>query len=311
MKEIAGDKVEAPEAKAKGDKREAPVAKAKVVTICKADDNDAWKAKIPAADGLEHFRVGETQGKELLKEFEIRGFPFAVLVGTSGLIAWSGHPADRDLKEDMAELRKGNMLFETEDIHDDPDQPRRDPDEAELQKDLDIAPRRPKPMKDVLKDTKDKMEFYLEKIKSQDFEIVIVEDDKKEEKAVPKEVKKIHPLGHLQKLVKEQKFKRAFLVLRSEVIVQLDELDPDVPKDPKYEPRIILHAVFQGSDVSNEMMRKEIKFITTAIKKKWREKKNHELKSDDLKTEGEQDQHIEDCKIGWSFRNLYIKDETQ
>jgi len=98
-----------------------------------------WKEKIenfPIKDTSFRLPDGE-DGAELLKDFECAGLPFTVLVEDSGLIAWKGHPEDRNLKEDLKELAMGHILFETEDWHDDPDQPRKDPDEFEMQKELD------------------------------------------------------------------------------------------------------------------------------------------------------------------------------
>lgn len=56
------------------------------------------------------------------------------------------------------------MLFETQDWHDDPDQPRKDPDEEEMQKDLDLHKRKAKEIKDVLQEVYNKMEFFRKKI---------------------------------------------------------------------------------------------------------------------------------------------------
>lgn len=75
-----------------------------------------------------------------------------------------GHPEDRELGEDLLELRKEHMLFETQDWHDDPDQPRKDPDEEEMQKDLDLHKRKAKEIKDVLQEVYNKMEFFRKKI---------------------------------------------------------------------------------------------------------------------------------------------------
>ena len=91
----------------------------------------------------------EGKGKDMIMDFEIPGLPFAVLAEKSGLVAWRGHPDDRELNDDLNELMRGHMLFETEDFHDDPDQARKDPDEVEMQKDLDLQNRKPKPLKDA------------------------------------------------------------------------------------------------------------------------------------------------------------------
>lgn len=87
-----------------------------------------------------------TYKEETLKDFEVKGFPFVVLVENSGLVAWTGHPLDRDLNDDVNELMIDHVLFETEDFHDDPDAPKRDPEEVELEKDLvkDLGQKKPK-----------------------------------------------------------------------------------------------------------------------------------------------------------------------
>lgn len=89
------------------------------------------------------------KGKDMIMDFEIPGLPFAVLAEKSGLVAWRGHPDDRELNDDLNELMRGHMLFETEDFHDDPDQARKDPDEVEMQKDLDLQNRKPKPLNEA------------------------------------------------------------------------------------------------------------------------------------------------------------------
>ena len=78
------------------------------------------------------------------------------------------------------------------------------------------------------------------------------------------------------------------MVLRSEVIVQLNELESSIEnwKDPKYELRITLHSVFQGSEKDNEAIRKDIHIITNAIKKLWREQKNREFSERESKKDG-------------------------
>lgn len=102
--------------------------------------------------------------EETMKDFEAAGLPFAVLVDINGLVAWSGHPDDRKLEDDIEELRKEKMLFLTEDFHDDPDQSRKDPDEAEIQKEADVADKKPKPLQEVFKDLTAKLKLFREEL---------------------------------------------------------------------------------------------------------------------------------------------------
>lgn len=57
------------------------------------------------------YRMDVENFKKEEKDFEMPGLPYAVLVGTSGLIAWKGHPKRRVFEEDLIELRKEHMLF--------------------------------------------------------------------------------------------------------------------------------------------------------------------------------------------------------
>jgi len=45
---------------------------------------------------------------------------------SQGLIAWSGHPDQRDLVLDLSELREGRTLIDIEDWIDDPEEPKLD-----------------------------------------------------------------------------------------------------------------------------------------------------------------------------------------
>lgn len=105
------------------------------------------------------------------KDFEMPGLPFAVLVDASGLIAWKGHPKRRVFEEDLIELRKEHMLFETEDYHDDPDKPFKDPDESEMQKDLEVQKRKPKEVLAVLEEVNEKVKFFCDKLKGNSFTV--------------------------------------------------------------------------------------------------------------------------------------------
>ena len=97
------------------------------------------------------------------KDFEMPGLPFAVLVENSGLVAWRGHPDDRELTEDIKELMLNHMLFETEDWYDDPDKPKHDPDEVEMQKDLDTQNKKPKKLVRIMREIEEKIKYLNDK----------------------------------------------------------------------------------------------------------------------------------------------------
>ena len=103
------------------------------------------------------------------KDFEMPGLPYAVLVEKSGLVAWRGHPDDRDLKLDVSELLKDHMLFETEDIYDDQDKPKPDPDEIELSKNIDSHKNKPKKLVRVMDEIEQKIRFFAAKLVDHEF----------------------------------------------------------------------------------------------------------------------------------------------
>lgn len=100
----------------------------------------------------------------MMKDFEVKGFPFVVIAESSGLVAWTGHPMDRDLNDDVNELMIDHVLFETEDFHDDPDDSKRDPEEVELEKDLekDLGQQKPKPFDEQVEIMKKKLKHFKE-----------------------------------------------------------------------------------------------------------------------------------------------------
>jgi hypothetical protein len=117
----------------------------------------------PALQSLA-FRIRhEDDFEEMKKDFEMPGLPFAVLVENSGLVAWRGHPDDRDLKDDINELMLNHMLFETEDWYDDPDKPKPDPDEVEMQKDLDTQNKKPKKLVRIMQEIEKKIKYFYDK----------------------------------------------------------------------------------------------------------------------------------------------------
>ena len=100
------------------------------------------------------------------------GLPFGVLVEKSGLIAWRGHPDDRDLEADINTLMNDDMLFETEDWYDDPDKPKPDNYEVDMSKDLKTAKKKPKPLERIMKEIEDKIYFFNAKLTDINFEVM-------------------------------------------------------------------------------------------------------------------------------------------
>lgn len=145
--------------------------KAQIFVFCKfskeANKDEDWKTATKDVES-EHFKVYRMDVEEDFekeeKDFEMPGLPYAVLVGINGLIAWKGHAKRRVFEEDLIELRKEHMLFQTEDYHDDPDKPFKDPDESEMQKDFEVQKRKPKGVEAVLKEVEKKMKFFCEKL---------------------------------------------------------------------------------------------------------------------------------------------------
>ena len=44
------------------------------------------------------------------QDFKVNGIPFCILVDTHGKIVWKGHPATRNLEEDINNLLAGKVL---------------------------------------------------------------------------------------------------------------------------------------------------------------------------------------------------------
>lgn len=76
---------------------------------------------------IEKYYVEGDASEEMMREFQVKELPFCVLMDDHGLISWSGHPDNRDLTLDLAELREGRHLIDIEDWLDDPEEPRLDP----------------------------------------------------------------------------------------------------------------------------------------------------------------------------------------
>jgi hypothetical protein len=118
------------------------------------------------------------------KDFEMPGLPFAVLVENSGLVAWRGHPDDRDLEEDISTLIKDHYLFETEDWYDDPDKPKPDHDEVEMSKDLDTVKKKPKPLERIMQEIEKKIGFFNEKLTDPKLNVKAEEAEREDKKTV-------------------------------------------------------------------------------------------------------------------------------
>ena len=76
-----------------------------------------------------------------------------------GLISWSGHPDNRDLTLDLAELREGRHLIDIEDWLDDPEEPRLDP--VEYPNNV-RPPKKPKSLADTFSEQNEKFQFFID-----------------------------------------------------------------------------------------------------------------------------------------------------
>jgi len=215
---------------------------------------EAEDVKKKLRDHIFRFHDGE-DGAEMYKDFEVKEFPYCILVETSGLVAWRGHPMDRDICEDLNDLMRDRILLETEDWHDDPDAGVRDPDEVELEKDLDVAQKKPKPLVKVLQIAKEKMQFFFDIMQKK----VILDASEGEAGK--------HNM-YLELVKRAEKLHRAFLIFNSRVQCELCD-------DMKHKNKITLHVVAQGKPYDNKDFRDfkdYVEQVIRAIKGSWRQK---------------------------------------
>lgn len=144
------------------------------------------------------------------------GLPFVVMVETSGLVHWTGHPSDRDLSKDMNDLLKEKLLFETEDWHDDPFKPQADSKEMEMAKELGYKANKLNELIDCLTEIHDKVHFVNKTLM----------DPKAMVDATKREDEQQVMFQGLKDLCVE--IERAYLVLESEVRADIAD-DPKIP----------------------------------------------------------------------------------
>jgi hypothetical protein len=150
----------------------------------------------------------------------------------------------------------------------------------------------------VIRDTKDKVDFFFEMLTKPNVEVDA------SSKYGEKDTKKQHILTELRELSKP--LNRAYFVLRSELVVDLND-------EKKYNPRIVLHSVCQGTYKDNDMMKDYISRVVKAIKRDWRAKKTEQFNETKKKIGDnkarlaeEEDALFERAKMGWMFRDLYV-----
>ncbi len=249
------------------------------------------------------------------------GLPFAVLVENSGLVAWRGHPDDRDLEADINTLMKDHMLFETEDWYDDPDKPKPDHDEVEMSKDLDTVKKKPKPLDRIMKEIEDKILFFNDKLTDINLNVKAEEAGMDNKKTVFETFKQ-----------KAEKLTRAYIVFESTVTADLED-------ESKYTHTLIVHAVCQGEASALKDTENYLHDVLKAIYGSWRKhvtdndakEKETKKKADSdattqIKTESkpttttqsktgsepsavvddEEESLYEKTKLNWLWRELYI-----
>lgn len=145
-----------------------------------------------------------------------------MLVETSGLVHWTGHPKDRNLLKDMNDLAREKLLFETEDWHDDPFKPIGDQEEIELAKELDSKQRKQKDLLDLLTEVSEKLNF----VKKAMLDPSSIVDSAK----TTEENKASTLYAGLKEECKAEGIQRAYMVVESEV--RADIADDVLERNP-------------------------------------------------------------------------------
>lgn len=211
------------------------------------------------------------------------------------------------MSHDLDELGKGNMLFETEDWHDDPDRPGKDPSEVDLHRERDEEML---DARDVNKDMKihlEKINFFYNQMKGEvDIAVKFIDDEDDEgnlkETGPPKLV---NAKEHLAEQAKD--LQRAFFVLRSDVVVKLQD-----PK--KFRSVLVLHLVCQGTSAACQNFKTEALKIASAIKQEWSDKKKkaeEARRKEEGRTRPKEIEATEENKFGWLYRELIVETDKE
>lgn len=187
-----------------------------------------------------------------MRQFSATEFPFVVLMDSQGLIAWSGHPDNRDLVLDLSELREGRTLIDIEDWIDDPEEPKLD--DAEWSNNTRPA-KKQKSLSDTFKEQQEKFQLFVQ----------IISDKPAKSDDVSDSGTYLDYLDMLRKAA--EPLKRAYVVLQTELEADLEQEIIENPRHKKenqnqwqfpekegsYTLKVVLHTVFFGAheDIAN------------------------------------------------------------
>ena len=184
-----------------------------------------------------------------MRQFQATEFPFVVLMDSQGLIAWSGHPDQRDLVLDLSELREGRTLIDIEDWIDDPEEPKLD--DIEWPNNTRPA-KKAKSLSDTFKEQQEKFQLFVK---------IISDKPAKSDDATDSGT-------YLEMLRKAaEPLKRAYVVLQTVLEADLEQEIYENTRQKKenqnqwqfpekegsYTLKVVLHTVFFGAheDIKN------------------------------------------------------------
>ena len=184
-----------------------------------------------------------------MRQFQATEFPFVVLMDSQGLIAWSGHPDQRDLVLDLSELREGRTLIDIEDWIDDPEEPKLD--DVEWPNNTRPA-KKAKSLSDTFKEQQEKFQLFVK---------IISDKPAKSDDATDSGT-------YLEMLRKAaEPLKRAYVVLQTVLEADLEQEIYENTRQKKenqnqwqfpekegsYTLKVVLHTVFFGAheDIKN------------------------------------------------------------
>ena len=243
----------------------------KIVTVCVGGNADSLSDMKKNQKKLYESSIYIDKADPVITELKVPGYPYCFLVNSTGLVVWQGHPADRMLKDDIFALLNNEMLFETEDQEDDPEEPRKDPDDLEAEK-KDKYNEKKKERLDVLGEAKKKAIHFQECMKE-------VKNEKGENFGY---------LNDLSNYCKEYKIGRAFCVLSSECTLDLWETRKDC-----HDLKMVLHKVVQGDRVNTD---KFLRGMMMQGKKKEREQECDVYWKDKIHSEMFREKYDEESK---------------
>ena len=197
-----------------------------------------------------------------MRQFQATEFPFVVLMDSQGLIAWSGHPDQRDLVLDLSELREGRTLIDIEDWIDDPEEPKLD--EVEWPNNTRTA-KKAKSLSDTFKEQQEKFQLFVK---------IISDKPAKSDDATDSGT-------YLEMLRKAaEPLKRAYVVLQTVLEADLEQEIIENTRQKKenqnqwqfpekegsYSLKVVLHTVFFGAHEDIENMEKVLGKFKTEVR---------------------------------------------